>query len=228
MLIVITLLTFANSWPDTVDFDDKDFVGPDRRVKLDSYGEAFSQDIWQHTDTASGLYRPVLQIFFEAENRLFGDWLEGFHLVNIFLHLAATLLLFGFLRHLVTRTDARTEHADLVALLPALIFAVHPAHTEVVNSIFNGSSIIVSIFAISSLWWLLSRLETRPAQAWLCLAHATAPAPTATIDRHPRQSFRLRQAAAPADGCGRAVVGGGGEDLPGRRGDAVLGGAVEG
>lgn len=167
MLSVVTLLTFANSWPDSLIFDDKVFIGPERVVKLDSFGEAFTQDIWNNTDTATGLYRPLLQIYFEAANWLFGSWLEGYHLFNIFLHLAATLLLFGFLRFLVTRSDARSEHADLIALLPALIFAVHPAHTEVVNSIFNGSSIFVSIFAISSLWWLLSRLESRPVQAWL-------------------------------------------------------------
>ena len=167
MLSLVTLLTFANSWPNSVVFDDKAFVGPDRLIKLESFGEAFTQDIWANSDTANGLYRPLLQVYFEVENRLFGDWLEGFHLVNIFLHLAATLLLFGFLRYLVTRTDARSEHMDLIALLPALVFAVHPAHTEVVNSIFNGSSIIVAIFTISSLWWLLSRLDTRPVQAWL-------------------------------------------------------------
>lgn len=169
MLSVVTLLTFANSWPDALVFDDKGFVGSEPSIPIDSISEAFTDDLWRQ-DSGGGLYRPLLKVGFEIQNELFGDWKAGYHLVNVFLHLAATLLLFGFIRFLLTFSGRQVERLNLVALLSTLIFAVHPVHTEVVNSVFNSSSIFVSIFAISGLWWLLSHLESNRVKAWAGLA----------------------------------------------------------
>ena len=82
----------------------------------------------------------------------------------------ACLLLFGFLLHLLSKMVGIGKSELLAALLSAVVFAVHPAHTEVVNSIFNRSSIYVSICAICGLWWLSSWLDRRPVTAWLGLA----------------------------------------------------------
>jgi tetratricopeptide (TPR) repeat protein len=61
---------------------------------------------------------------------------------------------------------------DLYALLAALVFAVHPVHTEVVNSVFNRSDMLVSLGAVAGLWWLLHFLGSRPARAWAGLGIA--------------------------------------------------------
>ena len=97
VLTVVTLLTFANAAHDALVFDDKFFVGPNKNAQLDNLGDAFKQDLWGKNRRGKGLYRPLLLIKFELETRLFGAWLPGYHLVNIFMHLAATLALFGFL-----------------------------------------------------------------------------------------------------------------------------------
>ena len=176
LLTVITLLAFANAWHDSLVFDDKIHVGPDRLNALPVLYEAFQRDIWGNAHGGRGLYRPLLQITFELETRLFGDWLPGYHMVNVLLHLGASLLLLGFLRMLLARHGHAGSTGELAALLGALVFAVHPVHTEVINSVFNGSSIHVSILAIAGLWWLLHHLESSPARAWIGLgaAYSTA------------------------------------------------------
>lgn len=161
---MFTLLTFVNSWPDALVFDDKIFVGPESEHRLESLGEAFKKKLWNQE---SGLYRPLLSIDFELQNRLFGSWREGYHLLNIFLHLITTLTLFGFLRYFFRVTQPRDKNVPFYALLAALVFAVHPMHTEVVNSVFNKSSMYVSLAAVAGLWWLFSNLEKRPIGAWL-------------------------------------------------------------
>jgi tetratricopeptide (TPR) repeat protein len=171
MLTLVTLLTFANALHETLVFDDKAFVGPERHARLDHLGDAFRSELWGK-EGVSGLYRPLLLINFELEDRLFGGWARGFHLANILLHLAATLLLFGFLRHMLLRSPVDRETAGLAALLAALVFAVHPVHAEAVNSVFNRSSIYVSLFAVAGLWWLFVHLDTRPARAWFGLGIA--------------------------------------------------------
>ena len=154
-------------------FDDKVFAGPDRLNPLENLGDAFQRGLWgNEAGNGRGLYRPLLLINFELENRLFGSWTRGFHLVNVLLHLAATLALYGFLQHLVSRMGPKRETVQLAALLAALVFAVHPVHAEVINSIFNRSSILVSLFAIAGLWWLFAHLDSKPARAWIGLGVA--------------------------------------------------------
>lgn len=170
MLTLVTLLAFSNTLKDNIVFDDKVFAGADRLNHLENPGDAFQRGLWgNEAGNGKGLYRPLLLINFEYENRLFGDWTKGFHLVNVLLHLAATLALYGFLQHLLSRLGARRETVRLAALLAALVFAVHPVHTEVINSIFNRSSIYVSLFAIGGLWWLFAHLDSKPARAWIGL-----------------------------------------------------------
>ena len=169
MLTLVTLLAFANAWPDALVLDDKMFAGEFRPNGLESLTEAFNRDVWNHLHISSGLYRPLLLINLELESRLFGSWNQGYHLVNIAFHLLVTLFLYGFLRKLLQVAGKLSEHANLAALVTALVFAVHPIHTEVVNSVFNRSSMQVALLAIMGLWWLLHYLDSRPARAWLGL-----------------------------------------------------------
>lgn len=166
LLSLLTLLAHANAWHDAVVFDDRAFFGPDRRVVLESLPEAFERELWGGRGYGYGLYRPLLLIQFELENRVFGDWLRGYHAFNVLLNLAVTLLLYGFLAALMRRSGVGDRVATLAAVLAALAFAVHPAHAEVVNSAFNRSSMFVALFAIGGLWWLFHYLDRRPAIAW--------------------------------------------------------------
>ncbi|NNK50368.1 MAG: hypothetical protein HKO99_02095 [Xanthomonadales bacterium] len=167
VLCLITLLASANAWHDTLIFDDKAFVGPQRFQPLDNLGDAFSRDLWGNTQSGFGLYRPLLLIGFEIENRIFGDWTRGYHAVNVLMHLAVTLSLFGFIGMLARRSGIVDRTATLVALTAALVFAVHPAHAEVVNSVFNASSMLVALATVLGLWWLLRFLPASPARAWI-------------------------------------------------------------
>jgi hypothetical protein len=159
-------MAHANAWHDAVVFDDRAFFGPDRRVVLESLPEAFERELWGGGGYGYGLYRPLLLIQFELENRVFGDWLRGYHAVNVLLNLVVTLLLYGFLAALMRRSGIGDRATTIAAVLAALAFAVHPAHAEVVNSAFNRSSMFVALFAISGLWWLFHYLDRRPAIAW--------------------------------------------------------------
>jgi hypothetical protein len=172
MLVAVTALSFANAWPDEVVLDDKFFVNNQQLPDWTEPAELFRGDVWRTVGAKSGLYRPALLLSLSLDSQLFGGWLPGYHLSNILLHLLVTLLVYGFLRHLLQTTPQPTARPDLYALLAALVFAVHPVHTEVVNSVFNRSDMLVSLGAVAGLWWLLHFLEARPARAWAGLAIA--------------------------------------------------------
>jgi tetratricopeptide (TPR) repeat protein len=171
-LAAVTALAFANAWPDAVAFDDKYFVNNQQLPDWTEPSELFRGDVWRTAGAQSGLYRPVLLLSLSLDGKLFGDWLAGYHLSNILLHLIVTLLVYGFLRQLLLQAPQPVQRPDLYALLAALAFAVHPVHTEVVNSVFNRSDMLVSLGAVGGLWWLLHFLESRPARAWTGLGIA--------------------------------------------------------
>ncbi|MGH8036023.1 MAG: hypothetical protein ACREO9_12415, partial [Lysobacterales bacterium] len=172
ILVTITLVAYVNAWPDTLTFDDRVFADSARftGMRLADVARFFTEDLWAASGAASGLYRPLLLVLIWLESQVFGSWFAGYHLVNIFLHVVATVLVYGFVRHLLIAWGNRPSESDTSALLAAVIFGVHPIHTEVVNSIFNGSEILVCIGVVGGLWWFDKKLVSKPQKAWLGLS----------------------------------------------------------
>ena len=113
-----------------------------------------------------------------AFNRHFGgDDTFGYHLVNISLHLANTLLLYHLIALLfATSTPAGRDYdganaGGWAAFAAALIFAVHPLQTEAVTYIWQRSSSMGAMFyLISMLAYLkasLSWRESAPPVRWM-------------------------------------------------------------
>jgi len=171
VLIVFTLIAYANAWPDNLVFDDRVFADSSRFSGL-SPGDVlrfFTEDLWAASGDDSSLYRPLLLLVIAAESQVFGDWMAGYHLVTIGLHVFATLLVYGFISQLLQMCGHQRVEARQFALLAALLFGVHPVHAEVVNSVFNGSEILVTIGVVGGLKWFLDCQEKQPAKAWLGL-----------------------------------------------------------
>jgi hypothetical protein len=86
-------------------------------------------------------YRPIAGITFAIEKQLSGNDPHISHFVNLVLYTICVLLVFGLL------TEVFLLDIPL-ALIIALFFAVHPAHTEVVASIKNREEILSTIFCL--------------------------------------------------------------------------------
>jgi len=87
-------------------------------------------------------YRPVVMLSFALEYAIWGLKPWGFHLTNVLLHAANSLLAFVILK--------RVSGSRSVALLAALLFASHPVHKGVV-SIADRTGILSAFFFLGSL-----------------------------------------------------------------------------
>ena len=172
LLVLVTLAAYVNAWPDSLTFDDKAFAASERfsGLSLSDILGFFTEDLWAASGASTGLYRPLLLVTIAMDAYFYGSWAAGYHLSNILLHLLVTLLVFGFIRHLLLVSGGQSPLSDHIAILTAAVFGVHPIHTEVVNSIFNRSGMLVSLGVIGGLWWFLRNLETQPLKAWGGLA----------------------------------------------------------
>lgn len=103
---------------------------------------------------SGGRYRPLTPAMFAVEYALVGanPWLS--HLMNAFWYGLLCFVLYIFLKTFFTPRLTKTGAAKS-AFLAALIFAVHPLHTEAVANIKGRDEIIAALGAIAGLYFTL-------------------------------------------------------------------------
>ena len=98
-------------------------------------------------------YRPVVLIFFAIEKSFFGNNPTALHLLNVLYYGLLCCLLFYLLKLLMPQRD------EWLLLFMALLFVVHPLHTEVVANIKGRDEILHALFLISSLVFVFKYLK---------------------------------------------------------------------
>lgn len=127
----------------------------------------FATDYWEGTEDEAGklettpsahrrildrLYRPVVLLTFALTARLAGLDATWFHLINLVLHAAVAVVLFGLAGRLGLSPGG--------ALAAAALFAVHPLHSEAVIWIVGRAELLAALSVLGVLSWHL-----RPADA---------------------------------------------------------------
>jgi tetratricopeptide (TPR) repeat protein len=110
---------------------------------------------------STSYYRPLIHLLYMAGYHIFGYAPWGFHLINILFHTAVSLLVYLVSIRLFTHHD-NSRGPLSPPLLAALLFAVHPVHTEAVAWVAGVVDISFSLFYILSFYmYLLSGEEER-------------------------------------------------------------------
>ena len=105
----------------------------------------FIQDFWSiYIKTINvKYYRPLLAASFMLDYALWGNNPFGYHLTNVIFHILASILVFLFVQLLVEKR--------FIAFVSALLFSVHPVHTEVVSFISGRVDSVPLVFYLLSL-----------------------------------------------------------------------------
>jgi protein O-mannosyl-transferase len=162
VIAVVTALAYQNAAPPVFVHDDALTVPPNLDRGWAALPRVFSEPAWEAANTSVSTYRPLLIGSFVAEGSLWRSAAPTrMHRTNVALHVAATVLVFGLL-------------AETVGLAPAtiaaLLFGVHPIHTEIVDSVFNRSELLATIAVVAALWVLVRWRRRAPVAAWTCAA----------------------------------------------------------
>jgi hypothetical protein len=86
----------------------------------------------------AGFYRPLVRLAFFIDYSIYHLNPIGFHITNLLFHMANTIMVFYFTRHLTGE--------EITGWVAAFIFAVQPLHTEAVSWISGRSDLIFSLF----------------------------------------------------------------------------------
>ena len=161
ILILATLLAYWGVWNCAfINYDDNGYFYNNHHVLTGLKGENL---LWAFTNGETANWHPVTWISLILDATLFGSGASAPHLVNLVLHIANTLLLFGLLRFLTG--------ACWRSFLVAIWFGLHPMHVESVAWVAERKDVLSAFFFMLTLlayahYVKVSRKSTSPFKGW--------------------------------------------------------------
>jgi protein O-mannosyl-transferase len=136
---------------------------------------------WLHAEDSDPLAgRPLVAFSMALGRALHGPEPIGFRAVNIGLHVLNALLLMGIVRRLLERWDALglgAEGASWAAGATALVWAVHPLHTEVIGYISQRTELMAASCYLGAFACALRGFDAAPGSGrrrWFAAAAGAA------------------------------------------------------
>jgi tetratricopeptide (TPR) repeat protein len=147
LLLLIAFLCYGNILVNGFVYDDDQQILQNPYVKSWHYlPQIFGTTVWSFVGQAgaTNYYRPLMTLSFLVLWQVFGPLPFGFHLFSI---LVNTLVVF-----LVFDVGCRLFNDRRIAWIGALLFAVHPIHTEAVDWIAALPDLEAAVFLLLAIW----------------------------------------------------------------------------
>lgn len=179
-ILAAVVLAYANALSGPYVFDDLDALRDNASLR-GSWWRAFSPPA---RTTVAG--RPLLNVSFALSGALDRTSTVGHHLVNVAIHAAAALVLFGLWRRLLQARE-RKGGSDLTAALPAAViagwWAVHPLQTEAVTYLVQRAESLMALWYLLTLYCFVRGIAAAgalPRRTWFGLSIVACAAGMAT------------------------------------------------
>jgi len=124
--------TFYESWKNFPRIFDKSYLSPGN----------YAYAPREKSNSGSAAYRPVLSTTYFIDHWLWKKNAFGYHLTNLILHIANTLLAY-FILFVISKNKS-------ISLFGAILFCVHPAKVEAVCAIGYRADCLAAFFALLS------------------------------------------------------------------------------
>ena len=153
-LFGVCALIYANAIGNAFQYDDRHSIVTNDHIRsLESIPEFFSHPEYFSRDEDKAMYRPLLLATFALNHSWSGYETWSYHLINIFLHALASVMV--WLLFIELRLSL------CLALLGGVMFAAHPLATEPVNYVSSRSELMAAFFLMASLWLYLRSQPSR-------------------------------------------------------------------
>ncbi|MBT3295320.1 MAG: tetratricopeptide repeat protein [Verrucomicrobia bacterium] len=192
LLILAGVLAYWNSFDGVFVYDDIDSIRDNPHIRmLWPLSESMSLPLWNGGATVDG--RPLLSLSFALNHWLFGPEPWGYHLVNLLIHIAAGLLLFGIVRRTLALPQFRERYArsacpsacptkpwrsrkpwrrrgTWLALVAAAIWLVHPLQTESVTYIVQRAESLMGMLFLLTMYCAIRGFASEKGGRWYVAA----------------------------------------------------------
>ena len=165
-LFVLTVAAYSNSFGAGFVFDNRGLLLEDPRIReasAENLGLIFQHNYWWPYGESS-VYRPVATLSYLFNYAVLGNGQEpeGYHWINLLLHLGNVLLVYALARRLIKQFWP--------PVFVAAIWAVHPVLTESVTNMIGRADLLAAMATLSGLLFYLKSTEVQGRRRWLWLA----------------------------------------------------------
>ncbi len=160
LVAVAGFLAYANSFSGQFVFDDDKWIVGNHSI------QEFSTE-WLRDR------RPVVSLSLAVNYAIGQENPVGYHIVNLIVHLLAALTLFGIVRRTLLSKPLREKFghaAPWFALAVALLWVVHPLHTQAVMYIIQRAEAMMGLFYLLTLYSVLRGADSSRARLWYSAA----------------------------------------------------------
>ena len=141
LLLAATLVAYANSFNNAFLFDDNLIITLNEYLKSwGTLGKLLTGSTISGAHVEGGFYRPIQMLLYFIIYQIQGPITFGFHALNIALHATNACLLFTLGRKLKFNAAA--------SFLAALIWALHPIHTEAITYMSGTADPLMAMFCL--------------------------------------------------------------------------------
>ncbi|XP_039285062.1 protein O-mannosyl-transferase TMTC4 isoform X1 [Nilaparvata lugens] len=148
LIIIVASLSFAISLDGDFVFDDSEAIVNNKDIKLTTpLLQVLQNDFWGTNmlhNKSHKSYRPVTVITYKMNLLLSDGELTPFKfkLTNLLLHVIACLFCFTMYEKLLDGSQPK------IVFLSAILFAIHPIHTEAVANVVGRAELLCTIFGL--------------------------------------------------------------------------------
>lgn len=150
LILLVCILAYGNIFTQQFVYDDRELVTENPAIRqLSQLPQVFASHYWSGSRPAwaGNLYRPLVGASLALDYAVGGLNARVYKVTNFSLHLLCSWLVF-----LLGRRIACSPQVSLAA---ALLFAVHPLHTEAVTSIVGRTELLSTLFGLLAIYtWL--------------------------------------------------------------------------
>ncbi|KPK01603.1 MAG: hypothetical protein AMK71_04965 [Nitrospira bacterium SG8_35_4] len=159
IIIILSIVVYSNSLLNDFVYDDFAQIVENYGLRdLGNIGRVFFEDVWSFMGGGhSNYYRPLMHATYMINVAVFGLQPWGFHLVNILFHAGVSVLAFFVASRLFAITGRPSSH--VLPFITALLFAVHPIHTEVVSWIACFPELSFTLFYLWSFYFYMGAVQ---------------------------------------------------------------------
>ena len=144
LIVGLTLFAYSNTFHSSFHFDDDLAINENQAIK---HVTADNIIALLHSN------RPITHLSLMFSYATSGMDVFGWHVFNVSVHIANSVLVYALILWTVTLSVFRGRYGDKakeMALLGALLFALHPIQTESVTYIISRSELLASFFFLGS------------------------------------------------------------------------------
>ena len=156
LLVLLIIVPYSKSFKSSWHLDDFPNIIENQKIQLKELntGSLYKSTFMKRGDSDK-FFRPIPRLTFALNWYFGGNNVTGYHIINIAIHIITAFLLYLSIINLFKTPNLRGKYKKkehFIALLAAVMWAVHPIQTQTVTYIVQRMTMLAALFYLFSIY----------------------------------------------------------------------------